>query len=103
EGFKHFMLKEIFEQPRAVARAMAPHVNVDKHTVNLFANTGLSAGLVQSIDRVMIVACGTSFYAGQVGKYLIEKIAGIAVDIDIASEFRYREPVLQKNTLAVVI
>ncbi len=102
EGYEHFMLKEIFEQPRAVARALAPHVDVAKHTTNILENTGL-AERFHGIDRIAIIACGTSFYAGQVGAYLIEKLAGITVTTDIASEFRYRDPVLSKNTLAVLI
>ncbi len=108
EGYPHFMLKEIFEEPRAVARALAPHVDVEKHAVDILSHTGLwSANQLSaacaSIDRIIIVACGTSFYAAQVGGYLIEQFAGVATSTDIASEFRYRKPVIAKNTLAILI
>lgn len=102
EGYPHFMLKEIFEQPRAVARAIAPHVNTADHTVKL-ADTGLDKSLWKKVERVFIIACGTSNYAGMVGKYLIENLAKVPVETDIASEFRYRNPVVPPNSLAVVI
>ena len=101
-GYNHFMLKEIFEQPRAVAKALAPHVNTSEFTVNL-KDTGFDTKLWSQIERVFIVACGTSYYAGMVGKYLIENLAKVPVETDIASEFRYRSPVVPKNSLAVVI
>lgn len=102
EGYAHFMLKEIFEQPRAVARALAPHIDTATHEVRLEAE-GLEAGLLKNLERVFIVACGTSNYAGMVGEYLIENLARVSVEVDIASEFRYRNPVLPKNSLAIVI
>jgi glucosamine--fructose-6-phosphate aminotransferase (isomerizing) len=102
DGYPHFMLKEIFEQPRAVARAIAPHINVKDHTVRL-AETGLPDDFWAKIERVFIIACGTSNYAGMVGKYLIEELARVPVETDIASEFRYRNPVVPPNSLAVVI
>jgi glucosamine--fructose-6-phosphate aminotransferase (isomerizing) len=102
EGYAHFMLKEIFEQPRAVARAIAPHVDTSAHTVKMVAE-GLDPVILKNLERVFIVACGTSSYAGMVGEYLIETLAQVAVEVDIASEFRYRNPVLPKNSLAVLI
>jgi glutamine---fructose-6-phosphate transaminase (isomerizing) len=102
-GYRHFMLKEIFEQPRAVAAAIAPHVNVDSATVNLQIAGLDTDSIFKGIDKVMIVACGTSYYAGMVGKYFIERFARVAVEVDIASEFRYRHPVLDPKTLTVVI
>ena len=121
KGFSHFMLKEIYEQPQAVSMALAPHVNSENHTVRL-KNVGFGGSSVQeldrlnaeqdladtlkvlqSIDRLMIVACGTSYYAGLVAKYLIESIAQVPVDVDVASEFRYRKPVLSKSTLVMTI
>ena len=102
EGYPHFMLKEIFEQPRAVARALAPHIDVAKASVEL-SGTGFAKDFWSKIDRVTIVACGTSNYAGLVGKYYIEMMARVPVETDIASEFRYRQPVVSPNTLAVVI
>lgn len=102
-GFRHYMLKEIFEQPRAVAAAMAPHIDLDSATVKL-KDTGLDTDKVfKDLDKVMIVACGTSFYAGMAGKYLIERFARVPVEIDIASEFRYRHPVLNSKTLTIVV
>lgn len=102
-GYKHFMLKEIYEQPRAVAQAIAPYIDTDTHSVNL-KNIGYEpADMYKKIDRVFFIACGTSYYAGQVGKYLIEQIAKVPVETDIASEFRYRKPILPPNTLVVTI
>lgn len=120
-GFKHFMLKEIHEQPRAVANAIAPHVDLDKKRTQLFGvgfgaksyeqleklETGEdaleTAQRLQEIERIFIVACGTSHYAGMTGKYLIESLAKVPVECDIASEFRYREPVIPPKSLVMVI
>ena len=102
-GFPHFMLKEIFEQPRAVAQAMQPHIQISKGTVEL-ADVGFDVSKTfQEIERVFIVACGTSYYAGLVGEYQIERLARVPVECDIASEFRYRHPVLPKNSLFISI
>lgn len=102
-GYKHFMLKEIYEQPRAVAQAIAPYIDTETHSVNL-KNIGFEpADMYKKIERVFFIACGTSYYAGQVGKYLIEQIAKIPVETDIASEFRYRKPIIPPNTLVVTI
>ena len=105
KGFKHFMLKEIYEQPQAVAAAIQPHINPETHEVEL-KNVGFEKSTDQvfkNIERVLFVACGTSYYAATVGKYLIEQTGGIPVETDIASEFRYRKPIIQKNTLVVTI
>lgn len=102
-GFPHFMVKEIFEQPRAVAQAIQPHVNLQKNSVEL-AEVGFDVQkTLASVDRVFIVACGTSYYAGLVGEYMIERLAQVPVECDIASEFRYRHPVLPKNSLFISI
>jgi glucosamine--fructose-6-phosphate aminotransferase (isomerizing) len=102
-GFEHYMLKEIYEQPRAVANAMAPFIDTDTHSVKL-TNIGFDAETVfKKIDRVIFVACGTSFYAAMIGKYLIEQICRVPVDTDVASEFRYRRPVIPKNSLVISI
>lgn len=104
-GFKHFMLKEIYEQPRAVASAIQPHINTDTHEVSL-SNVGFAEPIdkvFKSIDRIMFVACGTSFYAANVAKYLIEQTSGVPVEIDIASEFRYRKPIIPPKTLVVTV
>jgi len=104
-GFKHYMLKEIYEQPHAVASALQPHINMQTLEVSL-ANIGFEKPVdevFKNIERVMFVACGTSFYASNVAKYLIEQVARIPVEIDIASEFRYRKPMIPKNTLLVTV
>lgn len=101
-GFKHFMLKEIHEQPRAVANACAPHVDLASKTVAL-KEVGLTDEQLKKIERVFIIACGTSYYAGVAGKYLLEKLAHLPVETDIASEFRYRSPVIPPNTLVMTI
>lgn len=104
-GFKHFMLKEIYEQPRAVAAAIQPHINTQTHEVNL-ANIGFAKPIdevFRTTERIIFVACGTSFYAANVAKYLIEQTSGMPVEIDIASEFRYRKPIVPKNTLVITI
>ncbi len=104
-GFKHYMLKEIYEQPRAVAAAMRPHINTETHEVSL-QNIGFAKPtdeVFKSIERVIFIACGTSFYAATVAQYLLEQVAGLPVQVDIASEFRYRKPIIEKNTLVVTI
>ena len=104
-GFKHFMLKEIYEQPRAVAAAIQPHLNPETHQIEI-KNLGFKKSakeIFSTIDRVLFVACGTSFYAAMVGEYLIEKTSRIPVDVEIASEFRYRKPIISKNTLVITI
>ncbi len=101
-GYKHFMLKEIHEQPRAVAAACAPHVDLEAKRVKL-SDVGLSDEQLRGIERVFIIACGTSYYAGLAGKYLIEQLAKIPVECDIASEFRYRDPVIPPRSLILTI
>ncbi len=102
EGYPHFMLKEIYEQPRAVAQAIAPHINLSDYSVR-FENLGIDPQKLVGLERIYIVACGTSYYSGFVARYAIEKLARVPVEIDIASEFRYRNPVLVKNSLVIVV
>ena len=97
-NFPHFMLKEIYEQPETLAATLSHYLNVD--TLSPEAPDALDLG---GVSRVMIVACGTAFYAGMVAKYLFERVAGLAVEIDIASEFRYRNPVLSDDALMLVV
>lgn len=102
-GFPHFMLKEIFEQPRAVAQAMQPHINLGKTSVEL-SGVGFDCDEVfKDIERVFIVACGSSFYTALAGEYMIERLARVPVECDIASEFRYRHPVLPKKSLLISV
>ncbi|NJM09616.1 MAG: glutamine--fructose-6-phosphate transaminase (isomerizing), partial [Bdellovibrionaceae bacterium] len=101
-GFPHFMAKEIFEQPRAVAQAIQPHINLSKTSVELY-ELGLDVKALAEVERIFIVACGSSYYTGLVGEYMIERLARVPVECDIASEFRYRHPVLPKNSLFISI
>ena len=97
--YRHFMLKEIYEQPQVIGDTLNTMINQDMDTITL---PNLPFDL-KDVTRMTIVACGTSYYAGLVAKYWIETIARVAVDIDVASEFRYRSPVLEKGGLALFI
>src|SRR5262245_23837206 len=101
-GYKHFMLKEIHEQPRAVADTLRGRLLVDGAAVSL-PEAHLDAGLANRLERVVIVACGTSYHAGLVGRFMIERLAGLPAEVDIASEFRYRDLVLDHRTLVVAV
>jgi len=101
-GYPHFMLKEINEQPTALAETLRGRLNEDRTRVQL-PGLRLSAGDLQRINRLLIVACGTAYHAGMVGKYAIERLARLPVEIDVASELRYRDPIIDARTLAVVI
>ncbi|MEM7730279.1 MAG: glutamine--fructose-6-phosphate transaminase (isomerizing) [Pseudomonadota bacterium] len=96
--YPHYMLKEIHEQPETLARTLSHYLDLADLQVDM--PDGLD---FTGIDRVTIVACGTAFYAGMLGKYMFEQVAGIATEIDIASEFRYRSPVLTQNGLMIVV
>jgi glucosamine--fructose-6-phosphate aminotransferase (isomerizing) len=101
-GFKHFMLKEIFEQPQSVRDTILGRVSLDTGRVFLEEMTVSEADLA-AVENVTIVACGTSWHAGLIGKYLIEGLAHLPVEVDYGSEYRYRSPIVGKKTLAVVI
>ena len=101
-GFKHFMLKEIFEQPQAITNTISGRINVETGEVNLPV-TGLSEEVLDAIDRIFLVACGTSWHAALVAKYWIEKYANIPVEVDIASEFRYRHLLINERVLTIAI
>jgi glucosamine--fructose-6-phosphate aminotransferase (isomerizing) len=101
-GYKHFMLKEIFEQPQAVRETILGRISPESGRVFLEEMTLTDADLRQ-IDKVMIVACGTSWHAGLVGKFLIEEMANLPVEVDYGSEYRYRTPMVGARTLAVMI
>ncbi len=145
QGYSHFMLKEIYEQPRAVAAAIAPHIDIETKSIRLSgvgfscetprgapvgtsceslgeSSDGFHGGgiefhggediekdlactheVLKSVERVFIVACGTSFYAGLMGEYIIESLVGLPVEVDVASEFRYRHPIIPKNSLVILI
>lgn len=101
-GYKHFMLKEIFEQPRAIRDTVAGRLAEEEGTVYL-EDLQLSDQELTAIERIYIVACGTSWHAALVGKFLIEEHCRIPVEVDIASEFRYRNPVVNDKTLMILI
>jgi len=101
-GYRHFMLKEICEQPRAIADTLAGRLLEEEGDVFLEGFNPSNEKLVD-LQKIFIIACGTSWHAALVGKYLIEKLARLPVEVDIASEFRYRSPIVPSGTLAVFI
>ncbi|MGD9948293.1 MAG: glutamine--fructose-6-phosphate transaminase (isomerizing) [Desulfobulbus sp.] len=101
-GYRHFMLKEIFEQPQAILNTVSGRIVPDTGVVDL-PEIGLDPTTIQSIDRIALVACGTSWHAALIAKYWIEKWAGIPVEVDIASEFRYRRLLVNERVLTVAI
>ena len=101
-GYRHFMLKEINEQPRSISDTIRGRVFPEKGEVDI-GEFGLNAEVLSKIDKIFIVACGTSYHAAMVGKYMIEELARVPVEIDIASEFRYRTPIMGEKTLFIAI
>jgi glutamine---fructose-6-phosphate transaminase (isomerizing) len=101
-GYKHFMLKEIHEQPRAVRDTLLGRVSLEDQSIHL-EEIVLSDDELRHADRMQIIACGTSWHAGHVGKFLIERLAKIPVEVDYASEYRYRKPMLDDRCLSVFI
>ena len=102
-GFKHFMLKEIYEQPRSVRDTVQGRISLDTGRVFLDEMKNITEADFKRFTSIKIAACGTSWHAGLAGKYMIEQLARIQVDVDYASEFRYRDPVMDENTLLLVI
>ena len=100
--YKHFMQKEIYEQARAVTDTLRGRVDFERGDI-LLPDLGISPERARSFNRIVITACGTALYAGMVGKYMLEHLARIPVDVDYGSEFRYRDPVLDENTLVVTV
>ncbi len=100
EGYEHFMLKEIYEQPRAVRDTINEWID---DPLRLLDELGISTKDIIELNRLHIVACGTSYHAALVGKYIIETLTRIPVDVDIASEYRYRNPIIEKGTLFISI
>ncbi len=100
DGYEHFMLKEIQEQPDALRHTISPRI---KNGLPDWGGDGLPQDFFSRFDRVQVVACGTAMHAGMIGKMVIEKLARIPVEVDIASEFRYRDPILTENTLVVIV
>jgi glucosamine--fructose-6-phosphate aminotransferase (isomerizing) len=101
-GYRHFMLKEIYEQPRVVADTLRGRVQPEGGTVVL-PEIALDPDVVEGIQRIVLVACGTSYHAAIVGRFMIERLTGIAAEVDLGSEFRYRDAVLGPETLVVAL
>lgn len=101
-GYDHFMLKEIYEQPKVVKDNLSKRFSADGKSVEL---DGIKLGKeeLENINQIYIVACGTAYYAGLVGKYLLERVVRIPVNADVASEFRYKDPLIDEHTLVIVI
>ena len=102
DGYRHFMLKEIFEQPRAIADTLRGRFNAESAEVNL-KEFNITEKDLKEVERIFIVACGTSYHAALIGKYMIEGLVRIPVEVDIASEFRYRNPIIRPGDLMIVI
>jgi len=102
-GFEHFMLKEIYEQPKAIRETMRGRVKSDAPGQIEFPELGWTKPDMYDVEKIYIVACGTAYHAGLVGKYYLEKFARIPVEVDIASEFRYRDPLVDESSLLIVI
>jgi len=100
EGYDHFMLKEIHEQPRTVTDTFVEWI---KDPQRLLDESGLKMDITLGLRRLQIVACGTSYHAALIGRYLIERLARVFVDVDLASEYRYRKPIIEKGTLIISI
>lgn len=99
-GYEHFMLKEMYEQPKSITDTFSPRVKEGKIVID---ELGMTDEEIQKIQKIMIVACGSASHVGYTSKYVFEEMARIPVEVDIASEFRYREPILNENTLVIVI
>lgn len=99
-GFEHFMLKEMYEQPKAIADTFSPRIKDGKIVIE---ELGMSDEDIRAVKKIMIVACGSAYHTGVTSKYIFEGLARVPVEVDVASEFRYRDPILEEGTLVVVI
>ena len=99
-GYEHFMMKEIFEQPTAIKTTITPRITDGMPNLE---ECGITPEYLRSVKRIFVTACGTAMHAGIVGKYVIEKLARVPVIVDIASEFRYRDPIIDEGDLVIVI
>ncbi|MFC1704913.1 glutamine--fructose-6-phosphate transaminase (isomerizing) [Nanoarchaeota archaeon] len=100
-GFEHFMLKEIHEQPRAIEETIMNRISNGE--VDISKELKLSDDYIKKIDRIIFVACGTSWHASIIGEFMLEELTGIPVEVEYASEFRYRRPIVRKNDLVIAI
>src|SRR3990172_1564887 len=101
-GYRHFMLKEIYEQPRAVTDTFRGRVVPETGNL-LLPDTNLDTATIRGLQRVVFVACGTSYHAAVVGRFMVERLAGLPAEMDIGSEFRYRDPLVGPETLIVAL
>lgn len=99
-GYEHFMLKEMYEQPKTVTDTMMPRLKKDQIEIE---ELGLTDEEIRKISRIHVVACGSAYHAGVTGKYVLEGLARIPVEVDLASEFRYRDPILEEGALVIAI
>ena len=102
QGYDNFMLKEIFDQPTVLEDAIRGRTNLEDGTAHL-GGLNMSEEKMRGIHRIILIACGTAYYAAMVGKYAFERLAGITTEVDVASEFRYRDPVIDEHTLVFAI
>src|SRR5207248_5828821 len=102
DGYPHYMLKEIFEQPETLQNAMRGRLSLDEATA-VFGGLNLTPQQLRNVNRIVLTACGTSWHAALVGEYLIEEFARIPVEVEYASEFRYRNPPIERNTIVLAI
>lgn len=99
-GFPHFMLKEIYEQPKAVLDTLSPRLRDGEIVIE---ELGMTEEEIRKVKRIQMAACGSAYHVCMAGKYVLEQLCGIPVDVDLASEFRYRKPILEEDTLVVVV
>lgn len=102
QGYDHFLLKEIMEQPESLAGVLRGRLSLKEGTSHL-GGLNMTDEQIRAIERIVIIGCGTAYYAGLMGKYLIEQLTHIPVDVEVASEFRYREPILNGKSVALII
>jgi len=98
QGFPHFMLKEIFDQPNVIQDAIRGRVELKEGTAHL-GGINMSEGEMRNVNKIVLLACGTSYFAAEVGKFAFERLAGLSTETAIASEFRYRDPIIDEHTL----
>ena len=99
-GYEHFMLKEIYEQPKAVLDTISPRIKEDKIVIE---ELNMSEEDIKNLKRIYIIGCGSAYHVGVTSKYVIEQITRIPVEVDLASEFRYRNPILEKDSMVIII
>ncbi|MBT7755197.1 MAG: glutamine--fructose-6-phosphate transaminase (isomerizing), partial [Candidatus Magasanikbacteria bacterium] len=102
QGFDHFMLKEIHDQPQVFEDAIRGRLDMEEGTAHL-GGLNMTEEEMRRVNRIILIACGTASYAGMVGKYAFERLSGIPTEVDVASEFRYRDPIIDENTLVFAI